>query len=74
MIDRPCQVPSPSAGGWLLDLSATDGPRYVVLRLDEQQARDALGVHLIDIGAVETGEIADTMIDTASAETVAVIW
>ncbi len=73
MLYEPRQVPSPSAVAWLLDLSPTGGPRYVVLRPDEQEARDALSVHLIDIGAM-TIEEADTVTETAEAESVAVVW
>ncbi len=68
------QVPSPSAHAVLLDLAAAGGPRYVVLRVDEQAAREALVAHLVDIGAVSTRSEAEAFVTGAGLETVAVVW
>lgn len=68
------QVPSPSASAWLLDLAEVDGPRYIVLRLDDGTARQALREHLLDIGAVSSEEEAGALVDHAASTPAAVIW
>lgn len=73
MVDASRQVPSPSASAWLLEVAAAGSPRYVVLRTDEEEAREALAAYLADIGAVETMSI-DTVTESTTAEIVAVVW
>lgn len=74
MIDTICQVSVPSADAWSLDLASCGGPRFVVLRLDEHQARQRLAEHLTWLGKV--GEDAEGLRLLADIETerVAVIW
>jgi hypothetical protein len=73
MADPDRQVLAP-AGAWLLDLTAVRGPRFVVLRDDETEARTALVAELVEIGTVSTPDEAQTLIDEATAEPVGVVW
>jgi hypothetical protein len=68
------QVPAPSATAWLLDLTAARGPRVVVLRGDEAEAREALARHLQDIGSAFSDEEAAELIAEATSEPVGVVW
>ncbi len=74
MVDNNGQVPSPSAAGWLLDLASVGGPRYVVLRLEEDAAYEALAQHLTAIGAALTTCAAERLVAAASAEPLGVVW
>lgn len=68
------QVPAPTAAGWLLDLAAIRGPRFVVLRGDELEARSALAAYLIDIGKVWSLEDAEELLAEAVTEPIGVVW
>jgi hypothetical protein len=54
MVDDERQAPAPSAFAWLIDLTAVGGPRFVVVRRDENEAREALVAHLVKIGSAAT--------------------
>jgi hypothetical protein len=73
MVYPPRQVPAPSAAGWLFDLGDQHGPSFVVLRQDEEGARECLSDHLVEIGALPDG-ITDELLADASVEYAAVIW
>ena len=68
------QVPAPSAAAWLLDLAHSRGPRFVVLRGDEADARSALIEHLIEIGNLGTAAEAQELVQEAIGEPIGVIW
>lgn len=68
------QVPAPSTAAWLLDLAAVRGPRFVVLRGDEGQARVALAEALVDNGKVWTIQEAEELIADAVSEPIGVVW
>ena len=68
------QVPSPSAAAWLIDLSRSGGPRYVVFRRDEGDARRALAAHLVDIGSVRSPIDAATLVERATCHSIGVVW
>jgi hypothetical protein len=74
MIDTICQVPVPSADAWSLDLASHGGPRFVVLRLDEHDARRRLAEHLTWLGKAEDDSEGLQLIAGIEAERVAVIW
>jgi len=68
------QLPPPPAAGWLLDLGDVRGPRCVVLRRDEAQARAALVEQLLVSGVVDGVEDGAELIAEAIIEPVEVIW
>jgi hypothetical protein len=74
MIDTTCQVPVPSADAWSLDLASLGGPRLVVLRLDEHDARSRLVEHLIWLGKAEDDAEGQRLIAGVRTDRVAVIW
>lgn len=74
MIYTSRQVPAPSAAGWLFDLTRARGPVFVVLRVTEDDARQALSEHLLDIGAVTDPGEADELIDGQAPIMVGVVW
>lgn len=74
MVDRARQVPSPSAHAWRLDLSEIGGPSFIVMRLDETEARRALVEHLVEIGKFPGVTEADRALRPLCGESVAVIW
>ena len=74
MIDTRGQVPAPSASPWLIDLTAAGGPRFAVLRLAEEEARDALVAHLVEIGSIPNTIAAERLVGSAPIESVAVTW
>jgi hypothetical protein len=74
MIDTICQVPAPSADAWSLDLAPHGGPGFVVLRLDEHDARQRLAEHLTWLGKVEDNAEGLQLIADIATERVAVIW
>lgn len=74
MIDTRRQVPSPSASAWLIDLTAAGGPRFVVVRREEDEARDALVAHLVEIGSIPNTIAAERLVGRAPIESVAVTW
>lgn len=70
----PSQVPSPSATGWLIDLTEVRGPRFVVLRTDQDSARLALVCHLREIGAVADETEVEALLIAAPTEPIGVVW
>jgi hypothetical protein len=74
MIDTRGQVLAPSASAWLIDLTAGGGPRSVVVRHEEDEAREALVAHLVEIGSIDNTIAAERLVGSAPAETVAVTW
>jgi len=74
MVDNDRQLPSPSASAWWIDLSEIGGPVFIVLRLDEDEAREALVRQLVDIGAIGNTIEAERVVAAAPTESVAVVW
>ncbi|HXV05731.1 MAG TPA: hypothetical protein VFP23_07525 [Solirubrobacterales bacterium] len=74
MTDTSRQVPSPSAAAWLVDLAVADGPSFVVMRLNEAAAREALVAHLVEIDAVADEVAAKDLVGAAPVESVGVVW
>lgn len=74
MVDARGQLPSPSASAWLIDLTEDGGPVFIVLRLDESRARNALARYLVDIGASRHTSDAERAVASARCSPVAVIW
>jgi len=68
------QVPAQPTTAWLLDLTAARGPRVVVLRRDEAQARAALVEQLIAMGTVSAAREAEDLLTDVVGEPVGVIW
>ncbi len=68
------QLPAPAATAYLIDLAAVRGAGFVVLRLDEQDARTALVEHLLEIGTVSDAQDARELLADAPAEPVGVVW
>lgn len=74
VIDTSRQLPAPSADAWSIDLTAFDGPRYVVLACSEQHARQRLAQHLAELGKIEDIGAGTVLIAEIPVERVAVIW
>jgi hypothetical protein len=76
MIDtrRQTSLPAPSAHAWRLDLSEIGGPSFIVMRLDEAEARRALAEHLVEIGKFPGVLEAEQAIRILSSASVSVIW
>lgn len=70
----PGQVPTPSAAGWLLDLTAAGGPMLVVLRRDRAEATAAAIGHLLDAWVALDAGHARVMVAAADPKLVAVTW
>jgi hypothetical protein len=70
----PGQVPTPSAAGWLLDLTAAGGPMLVVLRRDRAEAAAAAVGHLLDAWVALDAGHARAMVAAAEPQLVAVTW
>jgi hypothetical protein len=68
------QLPSPSAVAWLFNLGSRGGPWIVVLRDVEDEARERLAEHLVDLG--HAVDVADAMVALAEvpADHAGVIW
>lgn len=68
------QLPSPSATAWLFDLGSFRGPWIVVLRDIEEEARERLAEHLVELGQATDlpeamAQLADVPVDHAG-----VLW
>lgn len=74
MIDRPRQVPFPSAPAWAFDLTASRGPLLVVLRGDAGEALETAVTYLVDIGAVGSLAEARELLDGVEPGIVGVVW
>jgi hypothetical protein len=74
MIDTIRKVPPPSADAWSFDLVSRGGPRFVLLRLDEHQARQRLAEHLAWLGKAQNDAEGLRLIADIESERVAVIW
>jgi hypothetical protein len=74
MVDTGRQVPSPSASAWLIDLSHVDGPQFVVFRLSEIEARQAVVGHVVENGAIANTIAAERLVAAAPASQVGVVW
>jgi hypothetical protein len=69
-----CQVPAPSADAWSLDLASHGGPRFVVLRCDDGDARQRLAEHLVWLGKSRDDAEGLRLIADIETKRVAVIW
>jgi hypothetical protein len=74
MVDTSRKLPSPSAAAWRIDAAALGGPTFVVMRLDEDEAREALAIHLVEIGNVPHTIAAERLVRSLPSESVSVIW
>lgn len=74
MIDTDRQVPSASAPAWSIDLAGIGGPVFVVLRLDERDARQALVRQLVEVGAIANTIEAERVVAAAPIESVGIVW
>jgi hypothetical protein len=70
----PGQVPTPSAAGWLLDLTAAGGPMLAVLRRDRVEATAVAVGHLLDAWVALDAGHARAMVAAAEPQLVAVTW
>lgn len=68
------QLPSPSAVAWLFDLGTLSGPWIVVLRDVEEEARERLAEHLVDLGQAADVQAAMVTLATTAADHAGVIW
>ena len=68
------QLPPPSAAAWLFDLGDLRGPWILVLRDHEDEARQRLAEHLVELG--QATDVADAMATLAgvSVDHAGVIW
>lgn len=74
MVDKSRQVPSPSAAAWRIDAGQIGGPAFIVMRLDEQEARETLARHLVEIGPLPHTAGAERAVRPLPAGSVSVIW
>lgn len=74
MVNTDRQLPAISASVWVINLAAIAGPRFVVLRREEAEARVALVAHLVEIGAIANTIAAERIVAEAEIESMAVIW
>lgn len=74
MVDKARQVPTPSAVAWRINAATLGGPAFVVMRVDEEEARTTLAAHLIEIGKFSEATEARDAIRPLPAEWVSVIW
>jgi hypothetical protein len=74
MVDTTHQVPAPSASAWLIELKEPGRPIFIVHRLDEAEAREALAHHLAGIGAFIHTIDAERAVNAAAARSVGVVW
>lgn len=58
----------------MIDLAHFDGPRFVVCHVGEDDARQALVRHLVDIGSIPNTIAAERIVASAPAESVGVVW
>lgn len=73
VVDVTRQVPSPSASGWLFDASEYRGPRFVVLRLDEDEAYGRLVEHLRELGVASDDAEAAAILEGATIDFIGVL-
>lgn len=68
------QLPSPSAVAWLFDLGEPRGPWIVVLRDHEDEARQRLAEHLVELG--QAGDVTEgfALLAGVAPEHVGVVW
>ena len=74
MIDTSRQLPAPTADAWSMDLTALDGPVFVVRTTSEWSARATLVEHLVGLGKVEDIGAGTMLLAGIPTERVAVIW
>ena len=68
------QLPSPSAVAWLFDLGDVRGPWVVVLRDHEDEARERLAEHLVELGQAADVRHAYELLENVEAEHAGVVW
>ncbi len=73
MINRPSEVPPPSAAGWLAGLDRLDEPRFVVLATASDQALAVLADYLYDLRGTLAPTVA-ALRDHAEVEPIGVVW
>lgn len=74
MVNSDRQLPTPSASAWSLDLSEIGGLVFIVLRVSEREARQALACHLVEIGSIPNTIEAERVVAAAPAESIGVVW
>lgn len=68
------QLPSPSAAAWLFDLGDLRGPWIVVLRDHEEEARERLAEHLVELGQSPDIPTALAVVADVAVDHAGVIW
>lgn len=68
------QLPSPSAAAWLFDLGSLRGPWILVLRDREDEARQRLAEHLVELGQASDVAEAMTVLSDVPVDHAGVIW
>lgn len=68
------QLPSPSAVAWLFDLGKPRGPWIVVLRDHEDEARQRLAEHLVELGQAADVAGAFALLTGVTPEHAGVVW
>ena len=68
------QLPSPSAAAWLFDLGLAGGPWIVVLRDREDEARERLAEHLVELGQADTVKAGMEALTRARVDHAGVVW
>lgn len=68
------QLPAPTASAWLFDLGDIRGPWLVVLRDHEDEARERLAEHLVDLGLATDMRAAFQILEDVRADNAGVVW
>lgn len=68
------QLPSPSAAAWLFDLGDLRGPWVVVLRDHEEEARERLAEHLVELGQADDVSAAMEVLADVPVDHAGVVW
>lgn len=68
------QLPTPSGAAWLFDLGELRGPWILVLRDHEDEARQRLAEHLVELGQASNVAEAMTVLSDVAVDHAGVIW
>lgn len=68
------QLPSPSASARLFDLGPVRGPWIVVLRDREDEARERLAEHLVELGQADTVAEGMRLIARSVVDHAGIVW
>ena len=68
------QLSTPSAAAWLFDFGDTRGPWIVVLRDHEEEARQRLAEHLVELGQAADVAEAMSLLAEVAVDHAGVVW